>query len=211
MSKHWLFLSFKNVLSLQTYSLRGQLHSIWTLSHVADTTATPSIMTSLWRGASKREPTTRPSAVTPLVAAWRHRFSPWVAPTSWLRVRERLTDPQSSEGAEQVTAHSKMSQPLHNPCVHFLYHGTAALLPPSPLASFEVFKHGAMCRMTERSEGEGNKDCGDLSQFSCYLHSSEVWIYKSKKQTGLGLLISMHAKAQTYFFEIMLTYARANQ
>lgn len=32
---------------------------------------------------------------------------------------ECLTDPQSSEGAEQVTAHSKMSQPIHNSSMCF--------------------------------------------------------------------------------------------
>lgn len=38
-----------------------------------------------------------------------------MAPTSRVCLRERLTDPQSNEGAEGVTAHSQMSRPLHNP------------------------------------------------------------------------------------------------
>lgn len=117
--------------------------------------------------ASEREPTTIPSAVTPLVCRMKTSIQPMSgADLGGLCVRERLTDPQSSEGAEQVTAHSKMSQSLHNPCVHFLYRGTAALLPPPPLAGFEVVQHGAMFKMTESRKGEGTKTWG---------HWVEIW------------------------------------
>lgn len=51
-------------------------------------------------------------------SASRHQFSPRVAPTSRVCLGEHRYDPQSSKGAEQVTAHSKMSQLLHNPCMY---------------------------------------------------------------------------------------------
>lgn len=75
-------------------------------------------MTSLWRqrGRAHDKPLRHDSAGAPHEDVDSARE--WRRPRG-LRVRERLTDPQSGEGAEQVTAHSKMSQPLHNPCVHF--------------------------------------------------------------------------------------------
>lgn len=75
-------------------------------------------------------------------------------------VAQHLTDPQSGEGAERVTAHSEMSLPLHNACVHFLYRGAAALLPPSALARFEVYKRGAMFKMIELGEGRVTRTWG---------------------------------------------------
>lgn len=64
-------------------------------------------------------------------AASRQQFSPRVAPTSGVCLSECLTDPQSSKGAEQVTAHSKMSSPLHNLGMYFLSGHTSYTLRPA--------------------------------------------------------------------------------
>ncbi|CAB1430551.1 unnamed protein product [Pleuronectes platessa] len=45
---------------------------------------------------------------------------------------QRLTDPQSTDGAERVTSHRRMSQPSHNPCMRLLS-GHKRLRPSPPL------------------------------------------------------------------------------
>lgn len=86
------------------------------------------IMTSLLPRITQNEPVTSLFCCSSTDAPSRHQFSPRVAPTSGVRLSERLSDPQSAKGAEQVTAHSKMSRPLYNPCMY----SPSRQLYPSP-------------------------------------------------------------------------------
>lgn len=105
-------------------------------------------------------------------AASGHQFSPPVVPTPGACLSECLTDPQSGEGAEQVTAHPKMSRPLHNPCMYSL-----SWQPAIPSTRSEVFQqHKRSCIREERMV-LASKPCNTqkVSMGVLTLHEWEFW------------------------------------
>lgn len=224
-SKHWLFckvkylqeyVSFNNFLSLPTHSLRGQFYPIWTLSHVTDTMATPSIMTSLWRGSSEHEPTTRPSAVTLLVPhqdvdsahEWRRpRGSVWG--NVWLIVKAAK---EHSRSLPTPKCHSRYIIPA---CIFFI----VALQLCSRHHPSPALKSSSMVQSSS-SDGEGYETWGHWVEIWFNLVDITLLKYESVNQRSRLVLHYARtsfiqylcmAKKNNIFFEIMLTYARANQ